>query len=84
LAQAALYRRTRRRRDVVAPGVGDVELLLVEGEREAVRSHEVVRDAAAPSPVGVDAVDVAAVDLGRCAVALVVAVDAVARVGELR
>ncbi len=68
--------------DVVAPRVGDVQRPLVEREGEPVRALEVVGHPAAGARHRVDAVDVAAVGLALGGVALVVAVDAVGRVGE--
>ena len=68
--------------DVGGAGVGDVEEFLVGREGEAVRPHHVADDAVDRAALRVDAVDVAAVDLLRRAVALVVGVDAVGRIGE--
>ena len=62
-------------------GVDDVELRLVGGEGEPVRPHEVVGNDL-DRPVGVDPEDVAPADLALGAVALVVRLDPVARVGE--
>ena len=68
--------------DVGGAGIGDVEQLLVGREGEAVRPHHVVDDPVDRAALRVDAIDVAAVDLLRLPVALVVGVDAVGGIGE--
>ena len=68
--------------DVLDPAVGDVQLRLVEREGEPVGPHEVVGDDAAGASDGVEAVDVTAADLALGTMTLVVAVDAVRRIGE--
>ena len=68
--------------DVLGARVTDVQLGLVEREGQAVGSIEVVGDDVARSGRRVDAVHVAAADLALGAVALVVAVDAIRRIGE--
>src|ERR1035437_4861589 len=62
--------------------VDNVELALVRGKGESVRPHEVVSDNAHRATAGVDPVDVAGSYFAVRLVALVVSVDAVARVGE--
>src|SRR6185369_2399003 len=68
--------------DVIAPCIGDIEEGLVERERQAVRSLEVVGDERHLCGLWIDPVDVARADLAGGLMALVVAVDAVRRVGE--
>ncbi len=65
-----------------AAGVGDIENLLVGREREAVRLDPVADDQGHRPAVRIDAIDVRRADLGFGLVALVVAVDAVGRIGE--
>ena len=67
--------------DVPAAGVSDAELAFVAAEGEPVGPFEVIGDDVHVTG-RVDAVHVASADLARCQMALVVAVDAVAGVGE--
>ena len=67
--------------DVSAAGVGDVELLLVAAEGEPVRPFEVIGDDVDVTG-WVAAVHVTSADLALRQMALVVAVNAVAGIGE--
>ncbi len=68
--------------DVLAPAVGNVKLPFVCGERQPVGALEVVRDYLQRSGGRVKPVHVTGADLTVGPVAFVVAVDAIARVGE--
>src|SRR6516164_7706308 len=68
--------------DVLLAGIDDVELAFVSGEGEPVGAQESVGGDADFAGLGCDAVDVAGADLAGCLVSLIVAVDAVAGVGE--
>jgi hypothetical protein len=63
-------------------GVGDVEQFLVGREGQPIRANHVVDDSRDIAGFRIDAVSMTTVDLGGCAIALVVAVDAVGRIGE--
>ena len=72
----------RKDADVVAASVGDVEVRFIERERETIRSLEVVADAGDLARRRIGPIHIARTDFARRAVAFVVAVDAVGRVGE--
>ena len=63
-------------------GVGDIEQALVRREGEAVRPHHVGDDGRDLARARIDAIDVAAADLRRLPVALVIGVDAIGGIGE--
>ncbi len=63
-------------------GVGDIEQALVEAESEAVGAHHVGDHGADGAAAAVDAIDIAGADLAGRLVALIVGIDAVARIGE--
>ena len=58
-------------------GVGDIEVFLVGREGDAVRANHIGDDGGDRAGFGVDAIDVAALDLLCGAIAFVVGVDAV-------
>ncbi len=63
-------------------GVGDIEIFLVGRKGDAVRSNHIGDDRGDLAGLGVDPIDLAAVDLLRGAISFVVGVDAVGGVGE--
>src|SRR5262249_14911341 len=68
--------------DVLGAGIGDVELAFAGGEGEPVRAQEPGGGDAGFAGLGRDAVDVAGAGLAGRLVPLIVAVDAIAGIGE--
>src|SRR6202035_64261 len=68
--------------DMPRLAVGDVELPLIQGERQAVGPDEAVGGEVYLTRARVDPVHVMTADLALGLVPLVIAVDAIARIGE--